>query len=294
MSVTGAAVVAGVCGQPIRHSMSPVVHNAWIAAAGLDAAYVPFAPGEDNFETFVEGLRGGAIRGLNVTIPFKEQALACADRCSDLAKLAGAANLLIFEGDGTITADNTDGPGLIGAIAVQAPGLDITASPVVILGAGGAARGAAAALALAGAPKVSIVNRTFARAEAIAVSIAQAGVGVVEAASEDELDVLLAQAGLVINATSLGLGGGTGPAANLELTPKNAVVVDMVYKPLRTEFLRRAEAAGLRTVDGLEMLLRQAVPSFEAFFGLAPSAKVDVRALALARLGEVQDRKDGR
>jgi shikimate dehydrogenase len=294
MSVTGAAVVAGVCGQPIRHSMSPVVHNAWIAAAGLDAAYVPFAPGEDNFETFVEGLRGGAIRGLNVTIPFKEQALACADRCSDLAKLAGAANLLIFEADGTITADNTDGPGLIGAIAVQAPGLDITASPVVILGAGGAARGAAAALALAGAPKVSIVNRTFARAEAIAVSIAQAGVGVVEAASEDELDVLLAQAGLVINATSLGLGGGTGPAANLELTPKNAVVVDMVYKPLRTEFLRRAEAAGLRTVDGLEMLLRQAVPSFEAFFGLAPSAKVDVRALALARLGEVQDRKDGR
>lgn len=282
MSITGAAIVAGVCGQPIRHSMSPVIHNAWIAAAGLNAAYVPFAPGEDNFETFVEGLRGGAIRGLNVTIPFKEQALACADRCSDLAKLAGAANLLIFETDGTITADNTDGPGLIGAIAIQAPGFDLTSSPVVILGAGGAARGAAAALALAGAPRVSIVNRTFVRAEAIAVSIG----GVVEAASEDELDALLSQAGLVINATSLGLGGGAGPAARLELTPKNAVVVDMVYKPLRTEFLNRAETAGRRTVDGLEMLLRQAVPSFEAFFGVTPPAQVDVRALALAQIGD--------
>ena len=280
--ITGSAIVAGVCGQPIRHSMSPVIHGAWIAAAGLNAAYVPFAPSEDSFESFVEGLRGGTIRGLNVTIPFKEQALACADRCSDLARLAGAANLLIFEADGTIVADNTDGPGLIDAIAVQAPGFDLAVSPVVILGAGGAARGAAAALTLAGAPRISIVNRTVARAEAIVRSIG----GRVEAASDGELDALLSQAGLVINATSLGLGGGPGPAARLELTPEAAVVMDMVYKPLRTEFLQRAETAGRRTVDGLEMLLRQAVPSFEAFFGVAPSSNVDVRALALAQLGD--------
>jgi shikimate dehydrogenase len=285
-TVTGAAVVAGVCGQPIRHSMSPLIHNAWIAAAGLDAAFVPFAPAEAAFEAFVEGLRGGAIRGLNVTIPFKERALARADRCSDLARLAGAANLLVFEADGTIVADNTDGPGLIAAIAAQAPGFDLTAAPVVILGAGGAARGAAAALALAGAPRISLVNRTIARAEAIAASIGQARPGVVEAAPESGLDALMSQAGLVINATSLGLGGGPGPAARLELTPDTAVVVDMVYKPLRTEFLHRAEQAGRRTVDGLEMLLRQAVPSFEAFFGVAPPAGVDVRALALAQLGE--------
>ncbi|CAN5471690.1 shikimate dehydrogenase [soil metagenome] len=282
MSVTGAAIVAGVCGQPIRHSMSPVIHNAWIAAAGLDAAYARFAPSEDSFESFIEGLRGGAIRGLNVTIPFKEQALACADQCSPLAQLAGAANLLIFEADGTIRADNTDGPGLIQAIAVQAPGFDLAISPVVILGAGGAARGAAAALALAGAPRISLVNRTVARAEAIARSIG----GAVETASDGELDGLLGEAGLVINATSLGLGGGRGPVARLELTPRNAVVVDMVYKPLQTEFLQRAQVAGRRTVDGLEMLLRQAVPSFEAFFGISPPASVDVRALALARLGE--------
>ncbi len=281
-TISGAAIVGGVCGAPIRHSMSPLIHNAWIQAAGLDAVYVPFAPSLEGFETFVKGLRGGTIRGLNVTIPFKERALAAADQASDLAKMAGAANLLIFEADGSIRADNTDGPGLLDAIAVQAPGFDVTAAPVVILGAGGAARGAVAALLLAGAPKVAIVNRTLARAQELAGAFGPK----VVAAEESVLPALLPEAGLVINATSLGLGGGEGPAADLTLTPETAVVMDMVYKPLRTEFLRRAEAAGRRTVDGLEMLLRQAVPSFETMFGQAPPAEVDVRAIALKLLGE--------
>jgi shikimate dehydrogenase len=281
-TISGAAIVGGVCGQPIKHSMSPVIHNAWIAAAGLDAAYVPFAPAADHFATFVDGLRGGAVRGLNVTIPFKEQALAAADQVSDLARMAGAANLLIFEEDGVIRADNTDGPGLLGAIAAQAPGYDIAARPVVILGAGGAARGAVAALLLAGAPRVAIVNRTLDRAHELAEAFGPRTVAVAEYALTDHL----LDAGLVINATSLGLGGGDGPLARLDLTPQDAVVVDMVYKPLRTEFLRRAEAAGRRTVDGLEMLLRQAVPSFEAIYGVPPSPHVDVRGLALKLLGE--------
>lgn len=281
-TLTGAAIVAGVCGAPIKHSMSPVIHNAWIAAAGLDAAYVPFAPAEDRFEAFIEGLRGGAIAGLNVTIPFKERALAAADTASDLARMAGAANLLIFEADGSIRADNTDGPGLLGAIAAQAPGFDVSAAPVVILGAGGAARGAVAALLLAGAPQVRIVNRTLARAQELVAAFGDKTL----AADEADLPWLLADAGLVINATSLGLGGGEGPVAPLELTPTDAVVVDMVYKPLRTEFLQRAQALGRRTVDGLEMLLRQAVPSFEAFYGQAPPTSVDVRGLALNLLGE--------
>lgn len=281
-TLSGAAIIAGVCGAPIKHSMSPLIHNAWIQAAGLDAAYVPFAPAEDRFETFVDGLRGGAIRGLNVTIPFKERALALADTASDLARMAGAANLLIFEADGTIRADNTDGPGLLGAIAAQAPGFDIAAAPVTILGAGGAARGAVAALLLAGAPQVRVVNRTLARAEELATAF---GAKVI-AAEEGALSDLFSDTGLVINATSLGLGGGDGPAAPLELTPADGVVVDMVYKPLRTEFLRRGEALGRRTVDGLEMLLRQAVPSYAAFYGQTPPASVDVRGMALKLLGE--------
>ena len=281
-TISGAAIVGGVCGQPIKHSMSPVIHNAWIQAAGLDAAYVPFAPTAERFETFVEGLRGGAVRGVNVTIPFKERALALADTASDLARMAGAANLLLFAADGSVHADNTDGPGLLGAVAAQAPGFDVKAAPVVILGAGGAARGAAAALLLAGAPEIRIVNRTLARAR----DLAEAFGDKVVAAGETSLPGLLVDAGLVINATSLGLGGGEGPAADLSLTPTSAVIMDMVYKPLRTEFLRRAEAAGRRTVDGLEMLLRQAIPTFEAIYGVAPSPAVDARGLALALLGE--------
>lgn len=282
MTISGAAIVGGVCGAPIKHSLSPALHNAWIAAAGLDAAYVPFSPGVNNFETFVNGFRGGAIRGLNVTIPFKERALAVADHASDLAGMAGAANLLIFAADGSIHADNTDGPGLLGAIAEQAKGFDVSAAPVVILGAGGAARGAVAALLLAGAARITIVNRTLARARELVEAFGPQ----VVAAEDSALPGLLPEAGLVINATALGLGGGEGPSADLTLTPKTAVIMDMVYKPLRTEFLRRAEAAGRRTVDGLEMLLRQAVPSFEAFYGIAPPAEVDVRSIALKLLGE--------
>lgn len=278
-AITGAAMVAGIIGRPVTHSLSPVLHNAWIEAAGLNAVYAPFAPTADGFRALTDGLRGGVIRGVNVTIPFKEVALAAADEASDRARLAGASNLLLFREDGTIFADNTDGLGMLAALAIQAPAFDAMAGPAVILGAGGAARGAAAALFLAGAPEIRIVNRTVDRAEALARDI---GPTVKSIAADDAL----VAANLIINATSLGLGGGPGPDLDLSAAPTTAVVLDMVYKPLRTEFLRRAAGFGLRTVDGLEMLIRQAVPSFEAFFGQAPPADVDVRALALKAVGE--------
>lgn len=287
VTVTEATMVAGVCGQPIGHSMSPLIHNAWIAALGLDAVYEAYGPAVSDFEAFVEGLRGSGVRGLNVTIPFKERALALADphHVSIMAFMAGAANLLTFEADGTIRADNTDGPGLLHAIGNQAPGLEKFTKPAVILGAGGAARGAVAALLMAGVPQVRIVNRTLARAQELVEAFGDK----VIAAPQSALPSLLADVGLVINATSLGLGGGDGPAVQLDLTPADAVIVDMVYKPLRTEFLQRAQAADRRTVDGLEMLLCQAIPSFEAFYGQPPppSTTINVRALALRQLGEV-------
>lgn len=270
---------AAVVGHPITHSLSPLIHGAWIAAAGLDADYVQIDPGTDGLAVFIEDQRGGAgLRGVNVTIPFKAAALAGADEVSARARLAGAANLLLFRADGTVFADNTDGVGLLGALAVQAPGFDPTAGPAVILGAGGAARGAAAALMLAGAPEIRIVNRTRQRAEAIAADIGSPVVAVD--------DPGLADANVIINATSLGLNGGVGPDIDLAAAPKSAVVMDMVYRPLRTGFLQRAAALGLRTVDGLEMLIQQAIPSFEAFFGQVPPVGVDVRALALKAIGE--------
>jgi shikimate dehydrogenase len=279
MQVTGAALVAGVVGSPVTHSLSPLIHGAWIEAARLDAVYAPFAAKTEDFGLFVKSLRGGVIRGLNVTVPFKERALELATSVSERAKRAGAANLLIFEPTGAIVADNTDGIGMLAALAEQAPGFDVTTGAAVILGAGGAARGAAAALVEAGAPELRIVNRTHERAEALAEAAgAKAKAMALGAAAFDS-------AALIVNATTLGLGGGAGPAAAFQAAARGAVALDMVYRPLRTEFLERAARAGLVTVDGLAMLIGQARPSFEAFFGAAPPA-IDVRAICLAALGE--------
>jgi shikimate dehydrogenase len=281
VTVTARTVVAGVAGAPVRHSLSPLLHNAWLKAAGIDGVYVAFPLRGDGFTAFAQGLRGGAVRGLNVTIPFKEAALEAADEASILARAAGAANVLLFHEDGRIEARNTDGEGLLAAIDVQAPGFDVAAAPAVLLGAGGAARGAAAALLLARAPQVRVVNRTVERALRLAQGLAALGdiraFADVEAGAEG--------AGLVINATSLGLGGGPGPDMAWRRMTPGAVAMDMVYKPLRTSFLAEAERHGLRPVDGLEMLIRQAMPTFEALFGRAPP-ELDARGLLLAALRE--------
>jgi len=282
MSISGATVVAGVIGAPVRHSLSPLIHNAWIEAAGVDAVYIPIAPTLWKFPALLEGLRGGALRGLNVTLPFKEDALAVADQATGSARRAGAANLLLFESDGTIHADNTDGIGLLAAFAEQAPALDITARPIVVLGAGGAARGAVAALLDAGAPEVRIVNRTLDRAHALAEALGDR----VTVHEWGALREALTAASAVINATSLGLAGAEPLAVSFDGLQAGAVVMDMIYRPLRTAFLARAEAEGFTPVDGLAMLIGQAAPSFEAFFGRPPPTDVDVRGLALAALEE--------
>ena len=277
--MSGAAVVAGVVGAPVRHSLSPLIHGAWIAAAALDAAYVPFPVPPDGLERFVDGLRGGAVRGLNVTVPFKERALALADRSDDPARAAGAANVLLFEADGTVEARNTDGLGLLGALAAQAPAWSPRVGPVAILGAGGAARAAAAALKATGAAELRIVNRTLSRAEALAARIGGRAYG------WSDLPEALQGAALVVNATVVGLEGGDLAGLDWPAGPAGAVAMDMVYRPLRTGFLQTAEYAGRLPVDGLAMLVAQAEPSFAAFFGREPPPGTDVRALCLRALG---------
>lgn len=281
MSLSGKSRVAGVVGQPIAHSMSPVLHNAWIAAAGLDAVYVPFGIAEGRFAAFVEGLRGGSVAGLNVTLPFKGEALAAADEATSRAAGARAANVLVFRPDGSILADNTDGLGLLAAFAEQAPGFDPKTGPVVILGAGGGARGAAAAFVEAGCPEVRIVNRTLAKAEEIATALG----GTVRAYGLDQAGAAFEGANGLVNATSAGLANGGAIDVPLAATPQACVVMDMVYKPLTTPFLAGAQGLGRRTVDGLAMLIGQAIPSFEAFYGQTPPASVDVRTLAIQTLG---------
>lgn len=261
-------VVAGVVGQPIAHSLSPLLHRAWLSAAQLDADYRAFGPADETgFDALIAEGRAGALRGLNVTAPFKERALALTDEVSDTARRCGSANLLVFEA-GRVRADSTDGQGLIEALAEQAPQLVLADRSVVLLGAGGAARAAAVALKDAGA-RVFIINRTRERAEALAADIG------VEVGDE----TALADAALVVNALSV------RPEIELAALPADAVLMDMTYRPLLTPFLAEGRARGLRTVDGLAMLIGQARPSFRAFFGLEPPA-VDVRRQALAKLGE--------
>jgi len=278
--ITGATAVAGVAGFPVAHSLSPLIHNAWIEAAGLDAVYVAFAPPADRFSHFAEGLRGGALRGLNVTLPFKEAALSVAHEVGERAERAGAANLLIFNEDGSIVADNVDGLGLLAALTAQAPGYNPESGPAVVMGAGGAARGAASALVMAGAPEVRLVNRTLARAELVAGAVG----GATRAYPLNEAAQAFDGATLVVNATSVGIASDDALDLPLDGIPTGAVMMDMTYKPLITPFLARAQKLGHPIVDGLEMLVRQASPSFEAFFGRVPPEEVDVRALCIAAL----------
>jgi shikimate dehydrogenase len=215
-----------------------------------------------------------------VTLPFKEAALSVAHEVGERAERAGAANLLIFNEDGSIVADNVDGLGLLGALAAQAPGFDPRSGPAVVMGAGGAARGAAAALVLAGAPEVRLVNRTLARAELVAGAVG----GATRAYSLDAAAAAFEDVTLVVNATSAGIASDDALDLPLEGIPAGAVMMDMTYSPLITPFLSRAKLLGHPIVDGLEMLVRQAGPSFEAFFGRVPPAEVDVRALCIAAL----------
>jgi shikimate dehydrogenase len=272
--------MAGVVGHPIRHSLSPVLHNAWLEAAGLDGAYVAFNVAPERFSALIEGFRGGSLAGLNVTLPFKTDALAAADQVSPRARAAGAANVLVFGEDGTVRADNTDGEGLLYAFARQAPGFRPGSGPLVLYGAGGAARGAAAAFLEAGCPEVRILNRTRARAEAVAQALG----GRVKALDLDDAALALDGAAALINASSAGLGPDSPPPPDLSGAPAGAM--DRTYKPLRTPFLEAAAARGLSTVDGLDMLIGQARPAFEAFFGCPPPSEPDVRGIVLRILGE--------
>jgi len=268
--ITGVAMLAGIAGQPVAHSLSPVIHNAWLEAGGIDGAYMPFAPRDAaGFNALIAAGRAGLVQGLNVTAPFKEQAFALADAASDAARATGSANILVFE-DGHVHADSSDGVGVLHALAEQAPGLDLKDAVVVMLGAGGAARAGAGALIEAGAC-IRILNRSRDRAEALAVDLGPS----VSVAGE----AALAEADLVINALSV------QPTIDLSVLKPGAVVMDMTYKPVVTPFLAAARARGLTTVDGLAMLIGQAAPSFTALFR-RPPPPLNLRSLLLAHLGE--------
>ncbi|MGB0496719.1 MAG: shikimate dehydrogenase [Rubricella sp.] len=272
-----AAPLAGVIGHPVGHSKSPVLHGHWLKRYAIAGHYValPVEPG--HFETVVKTLPLMGFRGVNVTLPHKQTAIEIADRVTDRAALIGAANTLTFR-DGRILADNTDGYGFIESIRQTAPDWDPRSGPALVLGAGGASRAVVSALLDAGVQELRIANRTRARAEALRENFG-ARVRVMDWAV---LDRALDGAMTLVNTTSLGMEGQPPLTIDVTRLPDEALVTDIVYAPLETPVLRAAAAAGLRTVDGLGMLLHQAVPGFEQWFGQRPEVDDALRAAVLA------------
>ena len=275
MTLTGAGKIAGVIGWPIRHSVSPLLHGYWLAEEKIDGALVPLAVARENFARAIRALQMAGFRGVNVTLPHKEAAFALADLSDDAAKAAQAANLLIFHADDRIEARNTDTVGLRESVREKLGELkDCT---VVLLGAGGAARGAILALNDLGAAHVHILNRHPDKAVILAKALTPMVASALDAGDLKDWPGLAGSADLLVNTTSAGMKGQPALALDLAGLKSSAAVLDIVYNPLETALLTDAQARGHVTVDGLGMLMHQGVPSFEAFFGVRPKVTDGLR-----------------
>jgi shikimate dehydrogenase len=274
-SLSGKARVAGLIGWPVSHSRSPRLHGYWLAEHGIDGAYVPLPVAPEKLEPAVRGLAAAGLAGVNVTIPHKQAVLLLCDRVDDTARRIGAVNLLVFGEDG-IAGSNTDSFGFMANLKAAAPAWN-AAAPAVLLGAGGGARAVAVGLIDAGVPELRLANRNRARAEQLAAELG----GAVTVLAWEERAAALAGAGLVVNSTSLGMGGQPPLDLALDDLPGDAVVADLVYSPLETALLAAARARGCVGVDGLGMLLHQARPCFAAWFGPDPQVTEDLRVFVL-------------
>ena len=281
-------MISKVCvmGWPIAHSRSPLIHNFWIHQLGIkDAVYerLPVAP-KDLVDT-LRHLRDWGFVGANVTVPHKEAVYASLMRHDVLAHRLKAVNTIVMTEHG-LEGRNTDGYGFMANLADRAPNWRATAGPAVMLGAGGAARAVAAALDDAGVPELRIVNRTAARAQTLVSDLALKRAKFFH---WDDMASALNGANLLVNTTSLGMAGERDLEIDLTPLPSTALVTDIVYTPLETGLLTAAQARGLKTVDGLGMLLHQAVPGFEAWFGKRPQVTHALRKLVLADMGITED-----
>ncbi|MEM8536285.1 MAG: shikimate dehydrogenase [Pseudomonadota bacterium] len=269
---------AAVLGRPISHSLSPKLHGYWLDRYDIAGSYTAIDIPEDKLEETLQELPQKGFIGVNVTLPHKVSVLPFVDQITDRATLIGAVNTLVFKEGGKIFADNTDGYGFLANLRQGAPDWDPTAGPAAIFGAGGAARAVIVALAEAGVPEIIISNRTRAKAEALRSDFG-ARLRVVDWV---QAHMMLDEAKTVVNTTSLGMDGGHEFKVALDLLRPDAVVTDIVYKPLRTPLLEAAAAKGCTTVDGLGMLLHQGVPGFERWFGVRPEVDEQTRRAVLA------------
>lgn len=280
MTVTGKARIAGVMGWPIAHSRSPLIHGHWLARHNVDGAYVPFAVKPEDGAGAMRALAKLGFAGSNVTLPHKRTAFDTVDVRDAAATAIGAVNTIVVQADGSLAGSNTDAPGLLAHLNDMAPAWRPTAGSAAVLGAGGSCRAALFALLNAGVPEIRLSNRTRERAEELAAAFGPK-VRVVDWAERTEM---LVDVKLLVNTTSLGMDGQPPLDIALDPLPTDAVVYDIVYAPLETPLLAAARARDLTCVDGLGMLLHQAVPGFAAWFGVEPAVDRALRDVVLADL----------
>lgn len=271
---------AFVVGHPIAHSRSPMIHGYWLETLGIEGSYERIDIAPQDFESFLKNLPESGFAGGNVTIPHKEVAAQLVDGQYEAAELIGAVNTLWLEGD-RIMGDNTDALGFSANLDHYLKDEWRKASSALVLGAGGASRAILYALKQAGIKEIRLVNRTIARARELADRFGES----ISVHGWDEVDEIAGDVGLVVNTTSLGMNGEGGNILNVSRLPQTAIVTDIVYTPLQTPLLAAAAQHGLRTVDGLGMLLHQAAPGFEKWFGKRPQVTEELRSLIVADLG---------
>jgi len=275
--ITGKAKVAGVIGWPVAHSLSPALHGHWLAVHAVDGAYVPLPVRPEDFSRAIGGLARAGLAGVNVTLPHKEAAFAIAHDCDAAAKAAGAVNLLVFGTDGRLLGRNTDAMGLAASLGERFGEDFLRDRAALLLGAGGAARAAVLALDSLGCREIRILNRSDGRAATLAKDLQPRVKAALAAKPWNGWESAAVDVSLLLNTTKAGMAGSAPLALSLDPLPLNADVCDIVYNPLETDLLKRARARGHRTADGLGMLMHQAVPAFETFYGVRPAATPDLR-----------------
>jgi len=258
--------IAGVMGWPVAHSRSPVIHNHWLAHYGIAGHYLLFAVPPEKLETAVRGIAALGLRGCNVTTPHKQAIFPFLDRVDDLARRIGAVNTVVVEPDGTLSGFNNDGNGFIQSLRDADSAWRPDSGPIAVLGAGGASRALVASLAAQGATEIRLLNRTLEKAQEIADAVGP----VVKVLPWDERAAALEGVRLLANATSLGSTGKAAVDIALDRLPEGALVGDLIYVPPETPLLASARLRGHITVNGMGLLLNQARPAFNAWFGVMP------------------------
>ncbi|WP_085340969.1 shikimate dehydrogenase [Aquidulcibacter paucihalophilus] len=280
MKITGSTELYAVLGNPVRHSMSPILQNSWIQAHGFNALYVALPVEPENFETALEGLAASDVCGLNITTPFKERAAAAALQQSDRVRLIGAANCLSLDRTGRgYDANNTDGDGLVADLDNRAAQWRSLEGHIVVLGAGGAARSILAALSAHSDKEICVINRDQARAQKIADQLNPQQIRV---GTWQDLSQNLANSSLVINATSQGLNNQAPFSPDFSPTHPDAIIYDTIYSPRMTAYLESAKSHKRRYLDGLGMLAGQGALAFQHWFGILPNLQDGLHTLEKA------------